>query len=49
MAVDTQTGKLVLPEEVHEIVKSEYPYKEWLKNNVVRLKSDINEEEAEVY
>ena len=48
MAVDTQTGKLVLPEEVHEIVKSEYPYKEWLKNNVVRLKSDINEEEAEV-
>ncbi len=48
IAVDTQTGQLALPEHVHEIIKSEYPYKQWLKNNVVRLKSDLTEEEVAV-
>ena len=48
IAVDTQTGQLALPEHVHEIIKTEYPYKQWLKNNVLRLKSDLNAEEEAV-
>jgi len=48
MAVDTHTGKLVMPEEVHERIKNEFPYKQWLKNSVVRLKSSLTEEEVTV-
>ena len=48
MAVDTQTGELIMPDEVHERVKSQYPYKEWLNKNIVRLKSDLTEPEKEV-
>lgn len=48
MAVDTHTGKVIMPSDVHERIKSEHPYKEWLKNNVVRLKSTLAEEESVV-
>jgi len=48
MAVDTHTGALILPDDVHEKIKSQYPYKEWLKNNVVRLKSGLTDEETTV-
>ena len=30
MAVDTHTGKLIMPDEVHDRIKSQHPYKEWL-------------------
>ena len=48
MAVDTHTGKVIMPSDVHEHVKSQHPYKEWLKNNIVRLKSSLTEEESVV-
>jgi len=48
MAVDTHTGKIIMPSDVHERVKSEHPYKQWLKDNVVRLKSGLNDQETTV-
>jgi len=48
VAVDTQTGELIMPDEVHERVKSQHPYKEWLNKNIVRLKSDLTEPEKAV-
>ncbi len=48
MAVDTHTGKIITPDDVHQRIKSEHPYKEWLNNNIVRLKSSLTEEEATV-
>ncbi|GHA19994.1 glutamate synthase large subunit [Arenicella chitinivorans] len=48
MAVDTHTGKVIYPDEVHERIKSEYPYKDWIKQNIVRLKSALTEEESTV-
>ena len=46
MAVDTQTGKLIMPDEVHEHVKSQHAYKEWLNNNIIRLQSALTEPET---
>ena len=48
MAVDTHTGKLIMPDEVHDRVKSQHPYKEWLNKNIVRLKSGLTEPEMTV-
>ena len=48
MAVDTHTGKIVMPSDVHQRIKSEHPYKQWLKDNVVRLKSGLTDEETTV-
>jgi len=48
MAVDTQTGKIISPDDVHEKIKSQHPYKAWLKKNVVRLKSGLVDEEETV-
>ncbi|MCL4150312.1 UNVERIFIED_CONTAM: hypothetical protein GTU68_043817, partial [Idotea baltica] len=48
MAVDTNNGKIITPDEIHQKLKSEFPYKEWLKNNVVRLKSSLSESEDSV-
>ncbi len=48
MAVDTHTGKVIMPSDVHEHIKSEYPYKQWLKDNIVRLKSGLNDQETTV-
>ena len=48
MAVDTQTGTLIMPDEVHERVKNQHPYKEWLNNNIIRLQSVLDEPESTV-
>jgi len=48
MAVDTHTGEIITPSDVHKRIKSEHPYKQWLKNNVMRLKSQLTEEETTV-
>jgi len=48
MAVDTHTGKIIMPSDVHERIKSEHPYKQWLKDNIVRLKSGLTDEETTV-
>ena len=48
MAVDTYTGKIIMPSDVHQHIKSEHPYKQWLKDNIVRLKSGLNDRETTV-
>ena len=48
MAVDTQTGELIMPDEVHQRIKSQHPYKEWLNKNIVRLQSGLTEPEKTV-
>lgn len=48
MAIDTHTGKVIMPDEVHRRIKSEHPYKQWLKDNVTRLKSELTEQETTV-
>ena len=48
LAVDTKTGQLISPDEVHQRIKSEHPYKQWLKKNIVRLKSSLTDEESTV-
>ncbi|WP_113955439.1 glutamate synthase large subunit [Arenicella xantha] len=48
MAVDTHTGKVITPADVHDRIKNEHPYKQWLTNSVVRLKSGLTEEESTI-
>jgi len=37
LAVDTQTGKLILPEDIDEMLCKRQPYKKWLDENVRHL------------
>ena len=48
MAVDTQTGQIISPDHIHERIKTQHPYKAWLKKHVVRLKSGLTEQEETV-
>ena len=41
LAVDTQTGKLILPEEIDEMLSHRQPYKKWLDDNVKHLDSRL--------
>jgi len=44
MAANTETGELLLPEDIDNMLKSRHPYKEWMKGNVIRLESRLKEE-----
>lgn len=48
LAVDTHTGRLIRPHDIQQHIKSEHPYKDWLRDNVVRLKSALTEAEATI-
>ncbi|NNC99321.1 MAG: glutamate synthase large subunit, partial [Gammaproteobacteria bacterium] len=48
LAVDTHTGKLVRPDDIHQKLKSEFPYKRWLRDNIIRMKSSLLEDESVV-
>lgn len=37
LAVDTQTGELLMPEEINNLLKNTHPYREWLDNSLQRL------------
>jgi glutamate synthase (NADPH/NADH) large chain len=39
LASDTQTGELMLPDDVDNHLKTQHPYKEWLVKGIKRLKS----------
>mgnify|MGYP000663411029 CR=1 FL=1 len=41
LAADTETGELLLPEDVDNMLKSRQPYKEWMSSNVRRLESNL--------
>ncbi len=42
LAADTETGKLLLPADVDQMLKSRQPYKQWMAEHVRRLESDLN-------
>ncbi len=46
MAVDTATGKLLLPEDVDNLLKGRHPYKQWLAENVSHLESKLSGEQG---
>lgn len=43
LAADTQTGELLLPEDIDQIVKSGNPYKQWLHEGVIQLESSLKD------
>ncbi len=43
LAADTHTGELLLPDDVDQHLKTQNPYKEWLKKGVEYLKSELIE------
>jgi glutamate synthase (NADPH/NADH) large chain len=44
IAADTATGKLLLPEDIDNLLKHRHPYKEWMCSNVARLESTLDGE-----
>jgi len=44
IAIDTQTGKLLLPADIDNELKSRHPYKEWLKGRSEKLGSQLIEQ-----
>ncbi len=47
VAVDTQTGELLQPEDIDNRLKSAQPYKDWICNRSLRLKSKLSEESCD--
>ncbi len=44
IAADTATGKLLLPEDIDDMLKSRHPYKTWLKKRAKHLESTLEGE-----
>ncbi|WP_438971944.1 glutamate synthase central domain-containing protein, partial [Methylophaga sp.] len=44
LAVDTQTGELLMPEDIDNQLKSAQPYKQWLDDNLQRLTDSDDDE-----
>ncbi|MBI3562380.1 MAG: glutamate synthase large subunit [Gammaproteobacteria bacterium] len=44
IAADTQTGELLLPEDIDNRLKVRHPYKKWLVKNTVKIESRMQEE-----
>ena len=44
LAVDTETGKLLLPEDVNNMLKGRQPYKQWLTAGSRRITTTLNAE-----
>ncbi len=43
LAADTHTGELLLPDDVDQHLKTQHPYKDWLKKGMKYLKSELIE------
>ncbi len=43
IAVDTTTGELLMPEDIDNRLKSQHPYKQWLKEHAKHLGSELQE------
>ena len=41
LAIDTQTGELLLPKTIDNILKNAHPYQKWMKDKVMRLDNDV--------
>ncbi len=44
IAADTRTGRLILPEEVDDLLKSRQPYYKWVKKHTRRLTTPIGDD-----
>lgn len=44
LAVDTQTGELMMPDAINDMLKSAQPYQQWLADNLIRLKDGADDE-----
>ena len=44
IAADMQTGELLMPEDIDNILKSAHPYKEWMSTHSRHLQSQLEEE-----
>lgn len=44
IAANTETGELLLPQDIDEMLKSAQPYKEWMRDNAKRLESRLKED-----
>ena len=47
VAVDTDTGELLLPEDIDNHLKQAHPYRQWLKKHSLRLESKLEEESCD--
>jgi glutamate synthase (NADPH/NADH) large chain len=45
LAVDTQTGEILMPEDIDNMLKSAQPYREWMEGNLQRL-TDTEDDET---
>ncbi|MDX5333866.1 MAG: glutamate synthase large subunit [Gammaproteobacteria bacterium] len=41
IAVDTETGELILPEQIDDMLKSRQPYRKWLDENSAHLETSL--------
>ena len=46
LAVDTQTGELMMPDSINDMLKSAQPYRQWLADNLIRLKDSADDQTA---
>ena len=46
LSIDTETGALRHTREVDEILKRRHPYKQWLKDNTLRLEGTLTQDRA---
>jgi glutamate synthase (NADPH/NADH) large chain len=44
LAVDTETGALLRPEDIDRMLASRRPYKQWLKSNMKRLEASLSDD-----
>ncbi|SFK03326.1 glutamate synthase large subunit [Methylophaga sulfidovorans] len=44
LAIDTQTGELLMPEDIDNMLKTAQPYRQWLENNLQRLSDAADDE-----
>ncbi|MDZ7842050.1 MAG: glutamate synthase large subunit [Gammaproteobacteria bacterium] len=43
IAVDTSTGELLLPEQIHDRLRSRQPYKKWLREHKTTLETSVGD------
>lgn len=48
LAIDTETGQLLKAHDIDNQMKSQRPYKKWLKRNAVRMRGQFKDEEHRV-
>ena len=44
LAVDTESGELLLPDDINETLKKAQPYREWIETNLKRLEDSADDE-----